>query len=104
MRWKPLDLASDAETEKPGLPDYSWYNKPKLGKIQHTNDPKTYQIAIKKKWTQSIPNYHKRCQNCPFQDLPKYTRVGFFGIKIIQSGNPERKASERNSSNLSHIG
>jgi hypothetical protein len=46
-----------------GLPDFSWFKIPKLGKI--------YQITTKyTKSPQNIPNYHKICQI-----TTKYTKL-----------------------------
>jgi hypothetical protein len=57
-----------------GLPDFSWYNIPKRGKM--------YQITIKYiKWPQNISNGHKIYQQFPLQDPPKFTQIGIFGLK-----------------------
>jgi hypothetical protein len=67
------------------LPDFSWYNIPKLGKM--------YQITIKyPKWPQNIPNDLKIDQMAikyanifPLQGPPKFTQTCIFGLK---SGSP----------------
>jgi hypothetical protein len=44
---------------------------------------KIYQVTIKyTEWTQNIPNGHKIYQHLPFQDPPKFTQFGIFGLKI----------------------
>jgi hypothetical protein len=44
----------------PGLPDFSWYNTPKRGKIHIQNDHKIYQMAVKYfQWPQNISNGRK---------------------------------------------
>jgi hypothetical protein len=66
-----------------GLPDFSWYNIPKRGKI--------YQMTIKyTKLSQNIPNCckihipdgHKMYQHHPLPEPPKCTQIGIFGLKI----------------------
>jgi hypothetical protein len=34
------------------------------------------------KWPQSKPNGHKIYQHLPWQDTPKLTQIGIFGLKI----------------------
>jgi hypothetical protein len=53
---------------QPGLPDFSWHNIPKRGKI--------YLIATK------LPNGHKIYQHFSFQDPPKVKKLWFFGLKM----------------------
>jgi hypothetical protein len=58
-----------------GLPDFSWRNIPKRGKI--------YPMSTKyTKWSQNRQNGHKIYQHRPLQDPPKFTRIGIFGLKI----------------------
>jgi hypothetical protein len=84
IKWKSLNKCFSW----PGLPDFSWYNIPKRGKI--------YQIATKyTKWPQNISNGRKIYQihikytkiyYCKtHQNLPK---LGFW----VWSGNPARDA------------
>jgi hypothetical protein len=67
------------------LPDFSWYNRPKRGKI--------YQITIKyTKWPLNVrnggkyigPNGHKIYQLLPSQDPPKFTQIGIWKYAIWQ--------------------
>jgi hypothetical protein len=62
----------------PGLPDYSWNNIPKRGKF--------YQITTKcTKWSKNFKNrlnVNKIHQQLPLQDLPKFTQITIFGLKI----------------------
>jgi hypothetical protein len=68
----------------PGLPDLSWYNKPKRGKIyqitlkytklpqKYTKLPQKYQIYVKT----------VMANNFLLQIPPKFTQIGIFGFKI----------------------
>jgi hypothetical protein len=58
---------------KPGLPDFSWNNLPKQGKI--------YEMTIK------LPNGQKIYHHFPFQGPPKYTQIGILGIKMYNLAN-----------------
>jgi hypothetical protein len=70
-----------------GLPDFSWSNIPKRGKI--------YQITIQfTKWQRNIPNGRKIDQmaskytnifHC--KSPPKYTQIGIYGFKNMPSSN-----------------
>jgi hypothetical protein len=56
---------------RPGLPDFSWYRKPKMKKITKlttkcTKRPLNTPNGLK------IPNGHKMYQNLPFQGLKSY--------------------------------
>jgi hypothetical protein len=72
---------------RPGLPDFSWYNKPKRGNI--------YQIIIKyTKCQQNVPNGRKIDQmaiiytkifHC--NSLQNLAKVGFW-FENMPSGNP----------------
>jgi hypothetical protein len=77
-----LDLNIIVESFVSGLPDFSWNNKPKRGKI-HQNGHIRYQMTIKyTKMAISIPNDHEIHQNFPSQGLPHNTKAGIFGMKI----------------------
>jgi hypothetical protein len=70
-----------------GLPDFSWSNVPKRGKIYqncniiYQNCHKTYQIISKfTKLPQNIPNYHKILQSITKyseipQNIPNYYKI-----------------------------
>jgi hypothetical protein len=58
------------------LPDFSWYNIPKRGKIP--NDHELNQTAIKYFQFPNRPNGHKIYQHFPLQDPPKFTQIGNF--------------------------
>jgi hypothetical protein len=61
-----------------GLPDFSWCDIPKTGKL-YQNDHKMYQIVSKHtKWQQNRPNGYKIYQHLSLQDTPKFTQIGFF--------------------------
>jgi hypothetical protein len=49
----PAGQKKSVKVLRRGLPDFSWYNKPKWERIQIPNDPKIDQIATK------YPNGHK---------------------------------------------
>jgi hypothetical protein len=72
-----------------GLPDFSWYIIPKLGK---TNiNPKIYQMAIKHtRWPLSRQNGHKIYQHLPLCTRPSeiYPKYDFWS-QNIPSGNPD---------------
>jgi hypothetical protein len=83
----PLGLGRAQTSCLAGLPDFSWCNIPKRGKI--------YQMTIKYSvWPQNIQNDRKINkmavkQPFPLQGPPKYSQIGIFGMKIgIPSGNP----------------
>jgi hypothetical protein len=43
------------------------------------SDHSTHQIAIKYTiWSKNKHNGHKKYQNLPLQDLPKFTKIGIF--------------------------
>jgi hypothetical protein len=70
-----------------GLPDFSWYKNPKVGKI-YQSGYKKYQMAIKcTKMVIEIPNGHELHQNFTSQGLTKYTKVGIFGMKLYHLAN-----------------
>jgi hypothetical protein len=58
-----------------GLPDFSWCNRPKRGKIYQN-------IHTYVKWP-------KISQPLPVQGPPKFTQIGIFGFETMPSGNPE---------------
>jgi hypothetical protein len=69
-------LFLELESQSPGLPDFTWYIRPKWGKIYQT-DHKIYQKAVK---------YTKRPLNTPNGlKIPnghtKNTKIGIFGLK-----------------------
>jgi hypothetical protein len=71
-------LAQVFLNREPGLPDYSWYNKPKRGKIYQstTNCPK---------WPQNTQNglkFYQMNTRLSLQDPPKFTQIVIFGLKI----------------------
>jgi hypothetical protein len=72
---------------RPGLPDFSWYSKPKWGK----NIPNTNYII---KWAQNIPNGGKifqiglNCTNIFNLKAPKIYPNWDFWFQNIPSGNP----------------
>jgi hypothetical protein len=85
-------------TSQPGLPDFSWYSKPKREKIYQTGHKNT---KCNKIYQNSHKNTkcHKRYQKYPSKGLPKCTKFGIFGMKIyIPSGNPDL-----NGFNVSHL-
>jgi hypothetical protein len=53
---------------RPGLPDFSWYNIPKRGKIT--------------KLPQNIPNVHKIDQHLPLGERKKINQIAIFGLLI----------------------
>jgi hypothetical protein len=61
------------------LPDFSWYNKTKMGKMYQT-DHKIYQKAIK--------NIHQMVINYSTPRLSKVYHNWIFWFKNIPSGNP----------------
>jgi hypothetical protein len=76
-----------------GLPDITWYNITKTGKI--------YQLTIKyTKWPQNIPTGRKIYQHILFQDPPKFSPNWDVWFENIPSGNP---AFEMQSSTMSTI-
>jgi hypothetical protein len=59
----------------PGLPDFSRYKIPKRTKL--------YQKALKYTiWPWSRQDGPKNTQHLPLQDLPKFTQIRIFGLKI----------------------
>jgi hypothetical protein len=73
---------------KTGLPDFSWHNIPKRGKIYQIsttlpNGPKytKWPQNICTKWSLNIPNDHKLYQHFPFLGPPKFTQIGILGLK-----------------------
>jgi hypothetical protein len=72
----------------PGLPDFSWYNKPER-EIIYQNGHNKYLMIMKytKMAIHRIPNAHQLHQNVPFQGLPKYTTIGIFWYVNVPSGN-----------------
>jgi hypothetical protein len=61
-----------------GLPDISWCNMPKFGKI--------YQIAI---GIMHIPNCNRMYQHYPVLGPSKYTKIEIFWFENLPSGNPK---------------
>jgi hypothetical protein len=58
--------------------------------VQHTNTTKIYYLTTKcTKWPYYLSIGHKIYQHLPFQDPPKFTQNGIFGLKMyLPSGNP----------------
>jgi hypothetical protein len=72
-----------SQTGVSGLPDFSWYNIPKRGKIyQSTTKYTKWTQNMYTKWTEHLPNGHKIYQHLPLQDPPKFTQIGILGLKI----------------------
>jgi hypothetical protein len=69
-------ISEKSSLVKPSLPDLSWCNIPKRGKI--------YQMTRKlyTEWPQNIPNGRRIDQRLILQDPPKCTQIGIFGLKI----------------------
>jgi hypothetical protein len=65
------------------LPDFSWYNIPKWGKI-------CQMITKYTKWPKKWPNGHKLDQRLPLQDPPKFIQFRIFGLKIYRLATLER--------------
>jgi hypothetical protein len=67
--------------DKPGLPDFYRYNMPKQEKYTKgpqnvPNGYKMFHLAVnRQKW----PFKYKHIR---LQDLPKFTQIGIFGLKI----------------------
>jgi hypothetical protein len=94
------------KSSKPGLPDFSWHNIPKTGKINQMtikftkfpqnlpNFHKIYQISTKfTKFPQNLPNFHKIYQiSTKFTKFPqnyqmtiKYTKMDIIYIPNVHN-------------------
>jgi hypothetical protein len=71
------------------LPDFSSYNLPKQKNIP--NDHK------------NIPNGHKIYQHFSFQDPPKITQIGIFGLKIYHLATLPRRCAEKKLKKFSRL-
>jgi hypothetical protein len=77
-------MEREADGQRTGLPDFSWYNKPKRGKI--------YQMTTKcNKWPLNLPIGSKIYHHIPIQDPQKFTQNVFFWFENKPSGNPDNK-------------
>jgi hypothetical protein len=76
-----LDESGFLRGSNSGLPDFSWCNIPKLGKIyqitkKYTKCKKVFEMAGNRL------NVQKICQHLPLHGPPKITQIWIFGLKI----------------------
>jgi hypothetical protein len=69
----------------PGLPDFSWQNKPKRVKIYPISQ-NGHKIHFTKHVKYSI--VHNKYQRIPIQGPPKYAQICIFGMTIYNLANP----------------
>jgi hypothetical protein len=93
MGWKPRQgLGHYQALNKTGLPDFYWYNIPKLGKINQITIKYIYQMATKyTKCQQDRSNGHKIYQNLPLQIPQKFTQIIIICFKICHLAAREQK-------------
>jgi hypothetical protein len=75
---------------QPGLPDFSWYNLPKRGKIYHIIAKYTatkYNATKYTKWQYNVINSYKIYHHFPFQTLKIYPNWDFW-FEYTSPGNP----------------
>jgi hypothetical protein len=66
-------FAASLRTFRPGLPDFSGFNVPKLGKVYQ--QPLKYQMAIKYGSNMYIPDGHKMRKHFAFQSPPQFSQI-----------------------------